>query len=151
MASAARHATHRADQTTIWVSKRAAGESTAGAVDRVLAELRAPRRSDKGTTGAGARSGAGALASSRCDSSTSGRSTTTDLRRKQARRSETSNYALGHPPGVRHHLMLQHRQNAYVACHKWPPNLNAAEDSGSRDIIMSLRDYEESLRRTIPF
>jgi hypothetical protein len=51
--SAERYAQYRADQTTIWASKRAAqfllrerasGESTAAAVDRLLGELRALRR-----------------------------------------------------------------------------------------------------------
>jgi hypothetical protein len=53
MPSAERYAQYRADQTTIWVTKRAAeflareraaGESTAGAVDRLLTELRSLRR-----------------------------------------------------------------------------------------------------------
>lgn len=59
MPSRERYARYRADQTTIWVSKAAAafltkergasGESTAAVVDRLLRELRACRRRERGS------------------------------------------------------------------------------------------------------
>ena len=53
MPSAERYARYREDQTTVWISKRAAtflaresdGEGTAAVLDRLLSELRALRKS----------------------------------------------------------------------------------------------------------
>jgi hypothetical protein len=62
MPSADRYARYRADQTTIWVSKRAAeflarerattGESTSAALDRLLGEIRSSRKGGGGGGGA---------------------------------------------------------------------------------------------------
>ena len=62
MPSAERYARYREDQTTVWISKRAAtflaresdGEGTAAVLDRLLTELRSLR---KNTSGAEAASG----------------------------------------------------------------------------------------------
>jgi hypothetical protein len=66
MPSAERYARYRADQTTIWVSKRAAeflqrereetGEATAVALDRLLNELRTLRRGGGGGAAKAAKS-----------------------------------------------------------------------------------------------
>jgi hypothetical protein len=69
MPSADRYARYRADQTTIWVSKRAAeflareraatGEATAAALDRLLGELRSARKAGGGGAGGAAKSARG--------------------------------------------------------------------------------------------
>jgi len=69
MPSADRYARYRADQTTIWVSKRAAeflareragsGEATAAALDRLLGELRSLRKGSGGGAGGAAKAARG--------------------------------------------------------------------------------------------
>ena len=69
MPSADRYARYRADQTTIWVSKRSAeflareraatGEATAAALDRLLGELRSLRKGSGGGAGGAAKAARG--------------------------------------------------------------------------------------------
>ena len=75
MPSADRYARYRADQTTIWVSKRAAeflareraatGEATAAALDRLLGELRSLRKAGGGAGGAAKAARGGAKSASK--------------------------------------------------------------------------------------
>jgi hypothetical protein len=84
MPSADRYARYRADQTTIWVSKRAAeylareraatGEATAAALDRLLGELRSLRKGSGGGAGGAAKSARGGAKSASKAASKSGAS-----------------------------------------------------------------------------
>jgi hypothetical protein len=95
MPSAERYAQYRADQTTIWVSKRAAeflareraaGESTASTVDRLLTELRAQRRGGASTRPAGGTGRqAGATRASTAGATSRGRGATKAAGRAGAR------------------------------------------------------------------
>ena len=111
MPSADRYARYRADQTTIWVSKRAAeflareragsGEATAAALDRLLGELRSLRKGSGGGAGGAAKAARGGAKSAAKSGGTTGAKSAAKGGAKSASRGSRSAAKAGGRGGAR--------------------------------------------------